>query len=76
VHAAPHNKSLQRSGGRCPLVCSSLAVLDKVPTLGRREPPAAELSRWATLLHAPVHQDLCNQQIATHSKAFAPIGAS
>jgi hypothetical protein len=42
------NKSLQRSGGRCPLVCSSLVVLDKVPALGRCEPPADELSRYAT----------------------------
>jgi hypothetical protein len=39
------NKSLQRSGGQWSLVCSSLAVLDKVPALGHCEPPAAELNR-------------------------------
>jgi hypothetical protein len=42
------NKSLQRAGGRWYLVCESLAVFDKVPMIGLGEPPAAELSRWAT----------------------------
>jgi hypothetical protein len=43
------NKSLQRSGGRWYLVCKSLAVIDKVPMIKLGEPPAAELSRWATV---------------------------
>ena len=41
----PPNKSLQRSGGRWYLVCSSQVVMDKLPMLGLGEPPAAELSR-------------------------------
>jgi hypothetical protein len=44
-----HNKSLLRAGGRWYLVCKSLAVIDKVPVISLGEPPAAELSRWATL---------------------------
>jgi hypothetical protein len=43
------NKSLLRSGGRWYLVCKSLAGIDKVPMISLGEPPAAELSRWATL---------------------------
>lgn len=39
------NKSLQRSSGRCTLVCTSLAVIDKVPTTRLGEPPGAELRR-------------------------------
>jgi hypothetical protein len=46
----PPNKSLQRSGGRWYLVCKSLAVIDKVPVISLGEPPAAELSRWATTM--------------------------
>jgi len=42
------NKSLQRSGGQWYLVCTSLAGIDKVPMIRLGEPPAAELSRWAT----------------------------
>jgi hypothetical protein len=45
----PHNKSLLRSGGRWYLVCKALALFDKVPMTSLGEPPAAELSRWATL---------------------------
>ena len=48
--ALPPNKSLLRSGGRWYLVCTALAVIDKVPMISLGEPPAAELSRWATLL--------------------------
>jgi len=43
-----YNKSLLRSGGRWYLVCKSLAGIDKVPVISLGEPPAAELSRWAT----------------------------
>lgn len=42
------NKSLQRSGGQWYLVCKQLAGIDKVPMINLGEPPAAELSRWAT----------------------------
>jgi hypothetical protein len=38
-------KSLLRSGGRWYLACTSLAVIDKVPTISLGEPPGAELSR-------------------------------
>jgi len=48
-HLTP-NKSLQPAGGRCPLVCNSLAVIDKLPTISLGEPPAAELSRWAATI--------------------------
>jgi len=41
----PHNKSLLRAGDRWYLVCTSLAVIDKVPMISTCEPPAAELSR-------------------------------
>jgi len=41
----PHNKSLQRAGGRWYLVCKSLAVFDKVLMISLSAPPAAELSR-------------------------------
>jgi hypothetical protein len=41
----PHNKSLQRSGGRWYLVCESLARIDKVPMISLAEPLAAEFSR-------------------------------
>jgi hypothetical protein len=40
--------SLLRTGGRWYLVCKSPAVIDKLPVISRGEPPAAELSRWAT----------------------------
>jgi len=39
------NKSLLRAGGRWYLVCTSLAVIDKVPMMALGEPPGAELSR-------------------------------
>jgi hypothetical protein len=39
------NKSLLRSGGQWYLVCTSLAVIDKVPMTTLGEPPGAELSR-------------------------------
>jgi len=39
------NKSLQRSGDQWSLVCSEVVVMDKLPTIGPGEPPAAELSR-------------------------------
>jgi hypothetical protein len=42
------NKSLLRAGGRWYLVCTSLAVIDKVRMTGLGEPPGAELSRYAT----------------------------
>jgi len=45
VMTAPPNKSLQRSGGRCTLVCSTLVVMDKLPKISLGEPPGAELSR-------------------------------
>ena len=40
--------SLLRSGGLWYLVCKQLAGIDKVPMISLGEPPAAELSRWAT----------------------------
>jgi hypothetical protein len=40
------NKSLQRSGGQWYLVCTSLAVIDKLPMTSLGEPPATELSRY------------------------------
>jgi hypothetical protein len=45
---ASSNKSLLRAGGRWYLVCKLPAVIDKVPMISLGEPPAAELSRWAT----------------------------
>jgi len=45
----PPNKSLLRAGGRWSLVCTPLAVIDKVPVISLGEPPGAELSRWAAL---------------------------
>ena len=41
------NKSLQRAGGQWDLVCKSLAVIDKLPTISLGEPPGAELNCWA-----------------------------
>jgi len=40
------NKSLLRAGGQWYLVCTSLAVIDKVPMISLGEPPGAELSRY------------------------------
>ena len=47
---SPPNKSLQRAGGRWSLVCKSLAGIDKVPMISLGEQPAAELSRYASLV--------------------------
>jgi hypothetical protein len=48
-YAAPPDKSLLRAGGRRYLVYESLAVIDELPMISLGEPPAAELSRQATL---------------------------
>jgi hypothetical protein len=48
--------SLLRSGGRRHLVCTSLAVIDKVHMTSLGEPPGAELSRYTT---AASHRQLC-----------------
>jgi hypothetical protein len=45
IETVTPNKSLLRAGGRWYLVCTSLAVMDKLPMLGLSEPPGAELSR-------------------------------
>jgi len=55
--ALAHNKSLQRSGGRCHLVCVAVVVLDKLPVISLGEPPGAELSRYATSLHIGKDQE-------------------
>jgi hypothetical protein len=49
TRALPPNKSLPRTGGQWYLACKSLDGIDKVPMFSLGEPPAAQLSRWATL---------------------------
>lgn len=39
------NSALQRTGGRCHLVCEQQAIMDKLPMIRACEPPAAELGR-------------------------------